>query len=68
MECLEKSSKQITLLKTLSLNLSAIDIAINGNVYENKEDDEEWDDSIKEYQLIKHIRDIHLHNLRKFWW
>jgi hypothetical protein len=41
LECLEKSSKQITLSKPLSLNLSAIDIAINGNVYDNKEDEEE---------------------------
>jgi hypothetical protein len=41
LECLEKSSKQITLSKPLSLTLSAIDIPINGNVYDNKEEDEE---------------------------
>ena len=67
LECLEKSSKQITLSKPLSLNLSAIDIPINGNVYDNKEDDEEWDDNIKQYQLINHIKDINLDNLLKFW-
>jgi len=67
LECLEKSSKQITLSKPLSLTLSAIDIPINGNVYDNKEEDEEWEDNIKQYQLINHIKDINLDNLLKFW-
>ncbi len=67
MECLEKPSKQITISKPLSLNLFAIDIAINVNLYDNKKDDEEWDDNIKQYQLINHIKDINLDNLLKFW-
>ena len=32
LECLEKSSKHIVVSKPLSLNLSAIDIPIKGNV------------------------------------
>ena len=31
-------------LKPLSLNLSAIDIPIKGNVNDNKKEEEEWED------------------------
>ena len=39
-ECLGQSSKHIIVSKPLSLNLSAIDIPIKGNVYDNNEDEE----------------------------
>ena len=29
-----------------------VNIPIKGNVNDNNDDDEEWDDNIKEYQLI----------------
>ena len=51
---LEKSSKHIIVSKPLSLNLSAIDIPIKGNVNDNKEEEEEWEDKIKQYQLMSH--------------
>ena len=53
LKCLEQSSKHMILSKPLSLNLSAIDIPIKGNVNDNNKDKEEWDDNIKVYQLIR---------------
>ncbi len=35
-------------------------IPINGNGYDNNEDDEEWDDNTIQYQLINHIKDINM--------
>jgi len=41
LECFEISSKHIIVSKPLSLNLSAIDIPIKGNVNDSKEEEEE---------------------------
>ena len=64
--CLDKSSKHIIVSKPLSLNLSAIDIPIKGNVNDNNKDKEEWDDNIKVYQLISTVKEINFDNLLRF--
>ena len=66
LECLGQSSKHIIVSKPLSLNLSAIDIPIKGNVNDNNKDKEEWDDNIKVYQLISTVKEINFDNLLRF--
>ena len=34
---------------------------------DNKEEEEEWDDKIKQYQLISHVKEINFDNLLRFW-
>ena len=36
-------------------------------MYDNNEDEEEWDDNIKEYQLISTVKEINFDNLLRFW-
>ena len=43
------------------------DIPIKGNVNDNKEEEEEWEDKIKQYQLISHVKEINFDNLLRFW-
>ena len=33
---------------------------------DNNDDDEEWDDNIKEYQLISTVKEINFDNLLRF--
>ena len=67
MGCFGESSKRIIVSKPLSLNLSAIEIPIKGNVWEGKEEEGEWEDKIKQYQLINHIEEINFDDLLGFW-
>ena len=66
LKCFKQSSKHRVISKPLSLNLSAIDIPIKGNVNDNKEEEEEWEDNIKQYQLISHVKEINFDNLLRF--
>ena len=34
---------------------------------DNKEEEEEWEDKIKQYQLISHVKEINFDNLLRFW-
>ena len=40
---------------------------IKGNVNDNKEEEEEWDVNIKQYQLISTVKEINFDNLLRFW-
>ena len=65
--CLDKSSKHIILSNPLSLNLSAIDIPINGIIKESKDDEEECVLSMKENQLTNNKEEINFDNLLSDW-
>ena len=34
---------------------------------DNKEEEEEWDGNIKQYQLISTVKEINFDNLLRFW-
>ena len=53
-----------------------MDIAVLGSyslkvvallLYDNKEEEEEWDGNIKQYQLISTVKEINFDNLLRFW-